>query len=357
MLEKFWDARTFRVLFTALLFVIVLFFLREASSTLALFLFAILFAYFLEPLVGRLQKPLRGRATSIAVVYVLLLIAITLLIVFLGPKAADELRSLASSLPALANKVASGQIIDQFGHKHGITAARQAQLQQFFLSHKDEILGFIGGLVSKLGQPASHLWWLILIPILSLFFLKDGPEIAVGIVDLGADSQEQNTLAGIVDDINVMLGSYIRAQLTLAALTAVVLTIVLSLMRVPYAFVLGPVAGLFEFIPVVGPAIACVLIWGLAAILGYPHLLWVFLFLGTWRIIQDYVSAPRIMGNTLEIPPLASIFGVLAGGEIGGVIGALVAVPVIAILRILYRRLTPKNDPASEPMRASQLAQ
>ena len=107
-----------------------------------------------------------------------------------------------------------------------------------------------------------------------------------------------------------------------------------------------------------GPALASALIWGLAIVLGYPHIGWLFFVLGLWRVIQDYLSAPRIMGKQLEINPLVTIFGVLAGGEIGGVIGALVAVPVLAILRILWRRLEASdldNTPAMPQLRASQL--
>lgn len=61
-------------------------------------------------------------------------------------------------------------------------------------------------------------------------------------------------------------------------------------------------------------------------------------------MIQDYVSAPRIMGQSLEISPLAEIFAVLAGGEMGGVVGALVSVPILALLRILWQRLTSKRS-------------
>jgi predicted PurR-regulated permease PerM len=114
-------------------------------------------------------------------------------------------------------------------------------------------------------------------------------------------------------------------------------------MRVPYAFILGPLAGICEFVPVVGPAIASAVIWGFAILAGYPHAFWLFIFLGTWRIIQDYVTGPRIMGHSLEISPLAEIFAVLAGGEMGGVVGALVSVPVLALLRILGQRLTSKR--------------
>lgn len=344
MFSKFWDARTARILFTALIFVAVLAFLRGARETLTLFLFAVLFAYLVDPVVERLERPLHGRVKAIAVVYLLLIGLLVGLGFLVGPKIADEGKALMATLPALLDRIASGQIIRQVGSNHGWGADRIGQIQNLFLSHRAQILGYGQSLIASLAEPAAHIWWLILIPILSLFFLKDGSAIGESLIDFGDTNEYRLAMSGIVQDVNVMLGSYIRAQLILAALTLVALTIVLSIMRAPYAFILGPLAGICEFIPVVGPAVAAVAIFGIAALAGYPHLLWLFLFLGAWRLIQDYVNAPRIMGKSLEISPLAQIFGVLAGGEIGGVVGALVSVPVMAILRILWRRLSNDGD-------------
>ncbi len=349
MLQKIWDPRTARVLFTALIFALVLLFLRDAKDTLTLFLFAILFAYFVEPLVAKLQRPLRGRGKAIGVVYLVLIGVLVGLGFLVGPNLADETKQLAQSLPSLFNRLSSGELIANFGRDHGWQHARIQQIQGFLMKHRDDGVHFAQVIGGKLETPISHLWWLILIPILSLFFLKDGEEIAGNLVELGNDSEERATLTGIVADVNVMLGSYIRAQILLAGLTLIAYMLVLSLLRVPYAFILAPLAGICEFIPVVGPAIAAISIFGIAVLSGYSHLLLLFLFLGAWRLIQDYVNAPRIMGKSLEITPLVQIFGVLAGGEIGGVVGALISVPVIAILRILWRRLSSKasvNAPA-----------
>jgi predicted PurR-regulated permease PerM len=91
-----------------------------------------------------------------------------------------------------------------------------------------------------------------------------------------------------------------------------------------------------EFIPVVGPVVGAIVILGVAFLSGYHHLLWIFTFLLIWRGIQDYVTSPRIMSGTLELHPLAVLFGVLAGGEVAGVIGVFLSIPVLATLRILF---------------------
>jgi predicted PurR-regulated permease PerM len=73
-------------------------------------------------------------------------------------------------------------------------------------------------------------------------------------------------------------------------------------------------------------------------LMSYPHWLLLLIFLAAWRMIQDYVISPRIMGQSMELHPLAAIFGVLAGGEIAGVLGIYLSIPIMASLRIVWRR-------------------
>lgn len=344
LLENFWDPRTARVLFTALIFALVLLFLHAARETLTLFLFSILFAYFLLPIVNRLEVRLHGRARAVAAVYVGLGIVLTVLGVIFGPRMATEAKQLITTLPSLADRIGSGQILAEFGQAHHWNAPRIQDAQAFLIAHRTQILGYASGLGERIAKPVQHIWWLILIPILSLFFLLEGETMARVAVELGRSRAERNIYHGLLFDVNLMLGSYIRAQITLATLTLVCYTVVLSIMRVPYALFLGPVAGFLEFIPVVGPAIGAAAVLVIAILSGYTHGVILVIYLGAWRLAQDYVNAPRILGKSLEINPLTQIFAVLAGGEIGGVVGALISVPVVATLRIIWRRIQDANE-------------
>jgi len=84
--------------------------------------------------------------------------------------------------------------------------------------------------------------------------------------------------------------------------------------------------------------VAALLINRVALLMSYPHWLLLLLFLAAWRLVQDYLVSPRIMGEKMELHPLAAIFGVLAGGEIAGVLGVYLSIPVMASLRIVFRR-------------------
>ena len=105
-----------------------------------------------------------------------------------------------------------------------------------------------------------------------------------------------------------MLAHFIRAQLTLAALSGFAYSGFLGVMRVPNALMLGTVGGMFEFVPVVGPIVAAVVILGAAVLMSYRYWAWILVFFVVWRLVQDYVVSPRIMGKSMELHPLAAIF-------------------------------------------------
>jgi predicted PurR-regulated permease PerM len=110
---------------------------------------------------------------------------------------------------------------------------------------------------------------------------------------------------------------------------------------------LAAIAAPLEFIPVLGPAVASVIVVTVCALSGYAHLLWVIAFLILYRLCQDYVLAPYLMSEGVELHPLLVIFGVLAGERVAGVGGMFLSVPVLAIMRVIFLRLR-GEDPISE---------
>jgi predicted PurR-regulated permease PerM len=331
------DGRTARVLITVLLFALGLGFLYVARQTLMAFLFAIFFAYLVSPVVSHLDRLLHGRGRAIAVIYLLLLGVVVLFFISMGPRIAHEGARLGQSLPALA-QLSSGQIAEELGQQHGWNSKAVDLLRDYLASHGDEIASLAQGVGLRVAQVAKQAWMLVVVPLLSIFFLKDGRAFSEILLDLVQSRPQRELLQGVLSDLNQMLAHFIRAQLTLAALTLVAYSAVLALMRMPYALVLGTLGGMLEFIPVLGPLVAAVIIVGVALLMGYKHWLVIIVFLGIWRLIQDYVSSPRIMGHSMELHPLAAIFGVMAGGEVAGILGIFLSIPVMASLRIVFRR-------------------
>jgi predicted PurR-regulated permease PerM len=245
---------------------------------------------------------------------------------------------LVQTLPALA-QLSSGEIADRLQQEHPGWNSRIVDLLRSYLaSHSDEIASIAKGVGLRVADVAKEAWLLIIVPLLSIFFLKDGRSFSEILLDMVPSRPQRELLQGVLSDLNKMLAQFIRAQLTLAALTFIVYSSVLGIMGMPYALVLGTLGGLLEFIPVVGPLVAALVILGVALLISFPHLLGLVVFIGVWRLIQDYVSSPRIMGHSMELHPLAAIFGVMAGGEVAGILGIFLSIPVMATLRILFRR-------------------
>jgi len=331
------DARAARVLIAVLLFALGLGFLYVARRTLIAFLFAIFFAYLMSPLVTSLEKLLHGRVRAIAVIYLLLLGLVVLFFVSMGPRIGRESARLGQSLPALA-QLSSGQIAEQLGQQHGWNSRIVDLLRDYLASHSDEITKLVQKVGLRVADVAKQAWLLVIVPVLSIFFLKDGRTFGELVLDLVRSRPQRELLQGVLSDLNQMLAHFIRAQLTLAGLTLVMYSAVLALMGMPYALVLGTMGGMLEFIPVVGPLAAGVIIVSVALLISFPHWLALLAFLGIWRLIQDYVTSPRIMGHSMELHPLAAIFGVMAGGEVAGILGIFLSIPVMASLRIVFRR-------------------
>ena len=332
------DARTARVLVTVLLFALALGFLYVARATLIAFLFAIFFAYLMSPLVNRLEKLLHGRVLAIAVIYSLLLVLVVVFFVVVGPKVTREGARLGQSLPDLLTRLRSGDLTEKLGKEHGWSSATSVFVQSFLNNHSDDITQLAQRVGLRVADVAKQAWLFFVVPLLSIFFLKDGRAFSDFLLAAIPSRPQREFLENVLNDLNQMLAHFIRAQLTLAALTLVMYSVFLAIMRVPYALVLGTLGGVLEFIPVVGPLAAALVIVSVALLLSYKHWLILVVFLGSWRLIQDYVSSPRIMGESMELHPLAAIFGVMAGGEVAGILGIYLSIPVMASLRIVLRR-------------------
>ena len=335
---KFFDKKTAQALFTALIFALALLFLYSAWRAILTFVFAIFFAYLLEAPVSRLQVWLRGsRGVSIAVVYLLLIVLLVVAFSIAGEQVMQQGEKLMQQAPKWSAQISSGQLIQQVGEKRGWSQTTIDRITGYLHTHQGELIAVTQNFVLRAFKALQNMWWLILVPILAIFFLKDGHKMGERLVNSVEDTRNRRIVGEMVTQMHLMLGHYLRAQIILAAMAMVVITFFLAVVfRVPYALALGPAAGALEFIPVVGPFVGICMVVAVGLLSGYAHVVWVLVFLLVWRGIQDYISSPRIMGSTLELHPLMVLFGVLAGGEVAGVIGVFLSIPVLATLRILW---------------------
>jgi len=337
------DDRTLRVVWTVFLFGILLALIYYIRDTLLIFAGAIFLAYMLSPIVSLVERFMpKRRAIALTIVYCMLIGLLVLLGFQLIPVAVDQATNLLQHLPSFV----SGGGLAKLPLPHWLEPMRNqviAAMNQEATSLQVKLVPFLQQAGTKILSGLSAMLPLILVPILAFFFLKDARLIRASLLALAADGHPRTTLANILDDIHHVLQSYMRALVMLAVAAFVAWSIFLSAMRYPYELLLAGLAGILEFIPVVGPALALIVISLVVVITGSGGILWIVIFWAAFRIFQDYVLNPYLLSAGVELHPLLILFGVLAGEKIGGIPGMFFSVPTIAILRVIYDRLKEKH--------------
>jgi predicted PurR-regulated permease PerM len=335
---SFPDRRTANVLLTALLIGGVCLAVYCARRIILIFIFAILFAYLIDPVVKFLQRHslffrnLRGPA--VVEVYVSIVILLALVGYSFAPGVVRNTTKVMDQMPALIDRLSTGDIAGDLRGEYGWTEEQELRLRFFLARHKEQVQHLIPIVDGYLSNAALLVGWSFLIPILAIFFLRDGDHITDILIHLFFPANRRARIRAIADDLHLMLTRYIRAQTLLCGLSFFFYAAALLVLRFPRAIGLAVLGGLLEFIPVVGWTSTFAVIVGVG-IVNHSHWIWMAVLLGIWRIIQDYVAMPRVMGQQLKIHPLAAIFAVLVGGELGGIVGIYLAVPVIAALRVV----------------------
>jgi predicted PurR-regulated permease PerM len=332
------DRRTANILLTILLFAVVLAIVYAARGVIVIFSFAILFAYLIDPVVRFLQRHslffrnLRG--PHVVEAYIVLLILIVLVIHGLEPGLLARTGKSLKEIPALMDALSSGEVATQLGDKYGWSELQVVRLKSFLLQHRADI----EGAAQSVGRLASTAFaGLVVIPILAIFFLSDGANLANSLIQVVSSKDNCANLQSLADDLNIMMRHYIRAKVILGGLSLVFCSSAMLVLGFPHALTLGLLAGILEFIPVAGWMISATMIISVGA-LTHSHWIWMAALLGLWRMLMDYLISPRVMGHELEIHPLLAIFTFMVGGAIGGIVGVYLSVPLVAALRVLWRR-------------------
>ena len=336
------DPKAARIAWTVFLLALLLAAAYAVRETIAVFVIALLFAYLLAPLVGFVERITPRQVSpriALAIVYLTLVGTIVTLAFTLGSRLADEANALAMQLPALVKNPEWIQRIPLPAWLEPARASIIQKIQDELSSGGQEIVPYIKGLGGQLVSGAKYALYLVLTPILAFFFLKDGATIRDEFVDALVEERRRPMVDNILEDINLLLGEYIRALVLLSLASFTANSLFLAFTGAPYAVLLAVAAGLGEFVPVVGPAAGGLIVVLVTSLSGYNHVLLYLLFWTLYRMVQDYVISPYLMGKGVQLNPMLVLFGVLAGDQIGGVLGMFLSVPTLAILRVLFVRL------------------
>ncbi len=335
------DPKAARATWTVILVVLLCLVVYSIRQTLFIFVVALLFAYLLLPIVDFIDRvlPMRGsRTPALAIVYALLVTVLILSGIEIGSRVTQQSKNLAQKVsdylkPEQAQNLPLPQPFKPMGER--IMSGLRAEVQQ----HYQQILETLPQTALRAVGAAANVVFIVVVPILSFFFLKDGRALQRYVVAQVEDALDRSVLREIAVDLNLLLAGYMRALVLLGLAASLTYGAFFAIMGVPYAVLLAVIAFPMEFIPMLGPLVSTGIILLVAAFSGFHHMLVLVAFLAVYRIIQDYVISPFLMSAGMELHPLLVIFGVFAGEQMAGIPGAFLSVPAMAVLRMLYYRL------------------
>ena len=336
-----------RVILMLLAVAATMWILYTLRGVILLVVLAIFFAYLLAPLVELACRPftVRGRAhvmpraLAIGVVYLLLLGALVLAAALLLPQVGTQITQFAQEAPSYLDRARSRALAWTTSYEAYRLPAAVRDAVNKSAARAVEIAGtyVTEGLGNVLVQLLGFLPWLMLIPILAFFLLKDSASFRAIALQTLPQGRWRWRGRELLQDINATLAVYIRAQLIACLLIGTVCTIGFSLIGVRYALVLGIGSGLLEFIPLIGPLVVALIATLIASVYSMKQALGVIVFLGIVRIVHDYVVYPRIIGHGMSLHPFAVIVAILCGAALAGVPGIFLAIPTVATLSVGYR--------------------
>jgi len=336
-----------RIIFVILFVILVLWILAKITGIILLLVLSIFFAYLVSPLVEFLRRPRTiGRRTTaipkavaIVLAYLIILAGIVFAIFVILPSLSNQFPEFATQAKSywktLGDK--TQQIIE-----YSKLRRMPAPVVDAVNNAVPKVIEAVTGAVSDLATAALgyvvYLPWLVLIPILGFFLLKDAESFRRSALLMLPRGRWRWRGDEFFQDVNSTLAAYIRAQLTACLLIGVICSLGFTVLRLPGALVMGVLAGFFEFVPLVGPVAIALMAAVLAMFSNGPfNAFLVLLFLGVLRIAEDYAIYPRLIGQGIHLHPLAVIFAILAGEKLAGVAGIFLAIPVVAILTVSYR--------------------
>ncbi len=310
------------------------------APVLAPFMVAAILAYVGDPLVDRLERWRLSRTLAVVAVFLVFTLVGLVLLLILVPLVERQLALLVAKLPAFIHWLQE-RLLPWLQAQTGMSAPPDlAALKNYAGGHWQSIGGYLTEALSSLSRSGlgmvGALADLLLVPVVTFYLLRDWDRLVAQLRELipRAAEPEAVRLVAAVDDV---LGAFFRGQLLVMLALGCLYTLGLWLVGLDLALLIGMVAGLVSFVPYLG-FIVGIISAGIAALMQFHELtplLYVAAVFGVGQLLEGMVLTPYLLGERIGLHPVAVIFAVLAGGQLFGFFGVLLALPVAAVTVVL----------------------
>ncbi len=306
------------------------------------FIMALIIAYLLHPLVVKLTRRKFPCNVSILLLYAFFILLAASIIIFIIPELMENSKELATTIPDITRRYQN--MLDGFlmsvqssDWSPDIKNVIFREMQNGLAVVQDYVLNLLKKSMATLLNTVTTMFDVILALIIAYYFIKDAVffrEVALSIIP----RRWRNWFVGTGREVNSILSNFIQGQMLTAVIVGTMETIGLFAVNVKYPLVLGVVGGLANIIPYFGPIIGAIPAVAIALIDSPVKALWTALVFVIVQQIDNAFISPKIIEGKLGLHPVTTILAVLVGGEFFGILGMLVAVPVLAILKAILKR-------------------
>ena len=334
---RFWVA-------AAVVFVLILWLLNDILLP---FVVGIAVAYFLDPVVIRLQRVGLSRTwatTAVTILAVLLAVGVAMAIL---PPLFGQLQSLIAKAPQyIVQAMARVQpLIEPLRDKLGLPSLSLQDLQAEATQWAGQAFAIAGSLAGGLARRGAALINLLalvfLTPVVTFYLLRDWEKV-IAALDGALPLDNAPTIRKLARESNAAIAGYVRGQALVCIALGTIYAVGLSLVGLQFGLIIGLIAGAISFIPFVGTFVGAVMALGMALAQFPPD--WmsvikvaaVFLF---GQMMEGNVLSPKLVGDRVGLHPVWIMFALLAGGSLFGFVGILIAVPTAAVIGVVVRHL------------------
>ncbi|MBL4743546.1 MAG: AI-2E family transporter [Cycloclasticus sp.] len=315
------------------------------SPILMPFLSALLLAYLGDSLVGWLEKYHLKRSLAVTLVFVVIFSGLTAMALFLVPLIEQQISALIDKVPSMIAWFKQTALPWLQGRLSFFGRVDIEKIQQALQNNMGTAGGFVASALGSLSSSGmaflAGIVNMVLIPVLTFYFLRDWKVMLNKLHDFFPRRVEGKWL-GIAKEFDVVLSAFFKGQILVMASLALIYSIGLSVAGLEFALLIGLIIGLVSFVPYLGLIIGLVL--ACAASLFQLHdasgIIPILLVFGVAQVLESVVLTPILVGDKIGLHPVAVIFAVMAGGQLFGFTGILLALPVAAVLLVLLRHLT-----------------
>lgn len=301
------------------------------------FIIAGVITYLLHPIVEQLKTMGIARPISILLIYIVIIVIFSYLLLKGTPYIIEEIKDLLENIPHFANIYR--QLVSDFYRQTSMMPEGFRATAEGWLTNIETIAaqGLVGT-VANLRGILDYFFMLIIIPFIVFYLLKDFILLEKTAWYL-TPRKWRNSGRELLRNINISLGNYIRGQLFVCLAVGFIATIGLWLVGMPYAVILGIFIGITNIIPYFGPIIGALPVAIIAFTDSFQLVMLGLLVNFGIQLIEGNILSPLIVGKSLHMHPVLIIFALVVGAEVGGVIGLIIAVPILAIIKVLIMHI------------------